>query len=128
MTSFSAAINKSDIPCSSFTYKIVSPSLTAPAYYIDGLKVRSEPTSFSKDLGEFDFFIQACLTNWAYMPINCVVSPMASFNVVDPCLRTHILLNGSIPDNALVMYQTGVQIVQNFLTNKYFPDTESLRI
>ena len=62
------------------------------------------------------------------MPINCVVSPMASFNVINPCLRTSIQLNGMIPDNSLVMYQTGVQIVSNFLTNKFFPDTESLRI
>jgi len=123
-----AAILSDYKQCSAFSYSIISSSLKAPAYFIDNLSIRSEPTSFLSDLGEFDFYVMACLRNYAFVNINCGISPLSTYKVSNPCLKTQIQINAVIPDDELVMYQQGEDIIQYFLNNNNFPDTESLRI
>lgn len=76
---FFAAINTDGTDCSAFTYSLISEnnSLTAPSFYVNNLSVRAEPTNRASELGDFDFMVEACLTNWAFEPINCVTSPLA---------------------------------------------------
>lgn len=72
--------------------------------------------------------VEACLTNWAFEPINCVTSQKATFRISDPCYRTEILMLGQISMGEFEMFQTGTHILPQFLTPVNFPDSESIRI
>ena len=95
---------------------------------VSDLTIRSEPTDFQKHVGVKEYLVEACLVNTSFAKINCVNSEINAFDIADPCERTEILVNSFVPDGELSVYQTGLDVVPEFLTSLNFPDTESIRI
>ena len=79
-------------------------------------------------MGRIEYIIEACLVNVRFEKINCVNSAVYAFEIADPCERTEILINSYIPDGELSVYQTGLDVMPEFLTSINFPDTEAIRI